>query len=43
MNAWAYVAAGWIGTGAVIATYWIWVARRTRRAAVLLARVEDQA
>lgn len=42
MNAWAYVALGWITTAVVIAVYWVWVAARTRRAAADLARVEDQ-
>jgi len=42
MNAWGYVAAGWIGTTLVVSTYWVWVIRRTRRAAALLALVEEQ-
>ena len=41
MNAWAYVAAGWGVTGVVIASYWVWIVRRTRAASADLARVED--
>ena len=41
MSDWVYVGAGWLVTAIVIATYWIWIATRTRRAARDVARIED--
>lgn len=43
MSDWGYVAFGFIVTTLVIATYWIWVALRSRRAAQDLARIEADA
>ena len=43
MNDWGYVIAGWAATMVVIGSYWMWVARKTRRAAAEVAQLEDAA